>query len=577
MKRYRLFDVLYTAILLATVWVTFICRAPYRLEFKEQISIFLFDADRISWYLSNPAVVASVAGDWLTQFYVNGKVGAVLSALLLVLTVLGLERFLKQSEPKRPSCMLLLAVPVMLEGYFIPFPNYPVSATLGLAFAVWMGFLLACIKNHKYSSVVYGLAVPVMYVAVGEHALTLALMLGFLKRRDGVTSLFYLVAGVFLMLMCGRFYNLSFLGTLIWPVCPDYINPGNTLLLIQPWCILAALILSLFYSKIKESGWIVGVNTFILGFCCSVFWISGKDNMENIVKIGSLAYKNEWKEVKKMAAEPGFYSSYYWNLCNAREGRLADELLKGQWGNTSDGLFLSTGRGDPYFSMMYFTDMLLEIGDVSQATDCALLAQTILPGHYSSRMLRRLVEIAVVTGDYNVASKYLNILSRTRNHRTWAENLLKCIEYDDIPDEYLVWRSRTVANDRFFAQGDIRSSLEIISSESPYNKVAIDYLLCSCLIDKKVNTFISLYDKYYLDGLDQIVSVPVLYQEALLVNVTSKESLKEIVERYHISAKVVNTFTTLMDTRARENDSSVLTQEVLGSYWHYLMAVRFNN
>lgn len=156
MKRYRLFDVLYTAILLATVWVTFICRAPYRLEFKEQISIFLFDADRISWYLSNPAVVASIAGDWLTQFYVNGKVGAVLSALLLALTVLGLERFLKLSEPKRPSCMLLLAMPVMLEGYFIPFPNYPVSATLGLAFAVWMGFLLACIKNHKYSSVVYG-------------------------------------------------------------------------------------------------------------------------------------------------------------------------------------------------------------------------------------------------------------------------------------------------------------------------------------------------------------------------------------------------------------------------------------
>lgn len=63
MKRYRLLDVLYTAILLTTVLVTFLCRTPFRLEFKEQISIFLFGADRISWYSSNPSVIASNRDD----------------------------------------------------------------------------------------------------------------------------------------------------------------------------------------------------------------------------------------------------------------------------------------------------------------------------------------------------------------------------------------------------------------------------------------------------------------------------------------------------------------------------------
>ena len=227
--------------------------------------------------------------------------------------------------------------------------------------------------------------------------------------------------------------------------------------------------------------------------------------------------------------------------------------------------------------MMYFTDALLEIGDVSQATDCALLAQTVMPGHYSTRMLRRLAEIAVVTGDYDVAVKYLNILSRTRNHRAWAADLTECIMSDSIPDQYLIWRSRTAPVDRFFGQGDIRASLNIIASESPYNKVAIDYLLCSYLIDKNVNRFISYYDKYYLNALDQVVTVPDLYQEALMVNVNSNESLRETVEKYGISGRVVEKFMNLMQARIQSEDPDVITEEAVGTYWNYIMAVRLIN
>ena len=274
-----------------------------------------------------------------------------------------------------------------------------------------------------------------------------------------------------------------------------------------------------------------------------------------------------------MSEEPNRYSDFYWNLCNAREGRLPDELLNGRWGMSSKGLFLSTGRSDPSFSMMYFTDALLEIGDVSQATDCALLAMTVTPGHYSTRMLRRLAEISVVTGDYAVASKYLDILSRTRNHRKWADDMLKCIEADSIPDLYLIWRTRTAPSDHFFAQGDIRSSLSIIAQESPYNKVAIDYLLCSYLLDKNVNSFIGLYDRFYLGTLDQLVNVPEIYQEALLINVNSNESLRETVEKYHISQRVVEKFMHLMEARATSEDPHVITEEAIGSYWNYIMAV----
>ena len=581
-RKNKVEDFIFAAAVLVFAWIVFFTDAPYRLDFKEQISIFLLDADRLCWYLSNPAVVSSIVGDWLTQFYTSRMMAATLSVILLAAIIIGLTGFFRRAEPKRPDCLVLMTVPVLLEGWFITFPNYPVSATVGLAISIWVAVGLAGLKDSRYSFLIYGLSVPVMFVIAGAHAFTMALLLVFLKRKDGMADILAIVMGIVLILICGRLYNLTVLQIFLWPVSPRYIIPHVAWMILQPWLVLAVMILSLYYEKVIDARWIRSVYPLIIIFGTSVSGALKNDELERTVKIGTLAYRNEWKEVKQMASSfkyrANFYRNYYWNVCNAREGRLADELLKGGWGRSSDILFLSTTKGDPYFSMMYFTDALLEIGDVSQATDCALLAQTVMPGHYSTRMLRRLAEIAVVTGDYGVADKYLNILSRTRNHRKWAQELLDGIANDNIPEQYLIWRSRTASNDHFFLQGDIRSSLSIIASESPYNRVAVDYLLCSYLLDKNVNTFVNLYDRYYLNGLDQIVRVPELYQEALLVNVDSRESLVETVQKYNLSEKVVNKYVNLLEIRSKDsNPQTVLSQDAMGTYWGYIMLTRFNS
>ena len=576
MRRYRFLDAAFAVLVLMTIFGIFFQKAPFRLEFKEQISIFLWSADRISWYLSNPGLIASVSGDWLTQFYINGWTGSLLSLLLLLLISAGLYRFYRLANPKHHAVLVLLILPLLMEGYFIPFPNYPVSATVGLTVSVWSACALAHLKDSKFDPWIYGLSVPVMFLIAGGHALTLALMLGYLKRRDAATTVVCLVAGLLSMVLLGKLYNLSLLHTFIWPVYPKHIIPSEKLLLLEPFLIIAVMVLSTLSSRIRKPHTKEGIVYAVMIISSITFTTTADKELENVIKIGTLAYRNDWKEVKRMAgsSEPNMYRNFYWNLCNAREGRLADDLLKGRWGSSSSSLFLSTGRNDPYFSMIYFTDALLEIGDVSQATDCALLAQTVMPGHYSTRMLRRLAEIAVVTGDYAVASKYLDILSRTRNHREWARDLQESINRDEIPEQYLIWRSRTVSNDHFFGQGDIRSSLKIIAQESPYNRTAIDYLLCSFLLDKNLNSFIDYYDRYYLNALDRIVRVPDLYQEALMVNVNSDESLRATVEKYHISQEVVEKFMNLMAARARSENGEVLTEESVGTYWNYIMAVK---
>lgn len=578
-RRDVILDMVFAALMFIAVSVYLIINAVYRLEFKEQISIFMLGADRIGWYFSNPGFIATISGDWLTEFYYSGTGSIIVSILLFAALLGGLARFFRLSEPDRPFCWSVLMLPVIMTGYFLTFPNYPVSAVVGLAASVWVACALLHFKNYKWSSLVYGICVPAVFILIGGSAFTMALLLAYSKRKEGILQILYIAIGLVIMIICGHFYNLTLLQSFIWPVLPGYITPSTSLILFFPLVILIAGELSFFISNTGKTLLREGLLAAFMLAGVSLFVHSDERELESIVKIGSLAYRNQWDDVRNYALshEDNRYSSFYWNLCNAREGRLAEELLKGRWGRSSYVLFLNTGRGDPYFSMFYFPDALLEIGDVSQATDCALLAQTIMPGHYSTRMLRRLAEISVVTGDYDVATKYLDILSHTRNHRDWARNLKTCIQADSIPDKYIVWRSRTIDQDHFFHQGDIRSSLSIIASESPYNRIAVDYLLCSYLLDKDVMSFIDLYEKYYLNAFDQIVTVPDLYQEALISTANSNESLREIVDKYNISSKIWEKFLRVMEFRANSEDPEVLPMEAKGTYWNYIMAVRFTN
>ena len=74
------------------------------------------------------------------------------------------------------------------------------------------------------------------------------------------------------------------------------------------------------------------------------------------------------------------------------------------------------------------------------------------------------------------------------------------------------------------------------------------------------------------------MTVPDLYQEALLVNVDSRESFSETVSKYNICREIADKYIRLMDARSKDpHPEVVITKEAMGTYWHYIMAVRFNN
>ncbi|MBO6079289.1 MAG: hypothetical protein J6P66_11160 [Bacteroidaceae bacterium] len=563
-------DMVLAAVLLATVIVSLSVFAPFRIGFKEQLGLFSWDPGRLSMYLSDPAVLASIAGDWLSTYFFHNATGIIISALLLGLLAVGLMRIARVSG-LNPS-WALIAVVVLMEESFLTYPNYPLSRTVSLLLAVWVAYAVKHIQGDGLRKAVVAVMIPVMFVAAGGHALTFALLCCLAERKGRPGMIICAVIGITAMLVMGRFYNLPFVQILVFPIVPLNIIPGRLLLLIQFVCVLLVSCIGRIWYDGALKTIVLSVLIVFIGMS-----LACDKEQEYTIRIGTNAYKGNWDKVLEDGEKNlNQYGLYYRNLYYARAGRLPDNLLTVDQNRRSDGLFLTIGQNDSFLSSFYFTDALLEMGNLSEAIDCALLGQTVVADGYSTRMLRRLAEISVSARDYGVARKYLKLLETTRNHRSWARNLLTCIDKDSIPEQYMLWRGRASGRDRLYDQGDTRAALKNIADDSPMNIIAIDYLLCSYLLEKNVNTFISMYDRYYLDRLDRIVSVPNLYQEALLVNVDSDASLWAAVDKYHLSDAVVRRFMSLMEFRA-SGGSEVLPPEYSRTYWGYIMSVKLTH
>ena len=541
--------------------------APYRLGFKEQTSIFVLDRGFVSDYLSDSGFLAVMAGDLLSRLYWFNGVAVALTVLLLVCVWAGLVRLL-EGVGACENARLLALLPVSAESAFAVYLNYPVSATIGLALSVWCAVLLSGrLKSSAVLIPALALGTPLLFVLAGSHALTFALLVLTASHREWKKALPAAVIGIGLTLLAGRLYNLNLIQTLIWPVPNEYVVPPLSCLTAVPLLSVLSLLLGKRLSALACS-----VTACIL--LIPVFFLIRNERLESSIRLGTTAYRQEWDKVRKLSETVDSrspYSTYYRNLCYAREGRLADELFRHPQ-ELGDGLFLSIKRGSSYLASFFFIDGLLEMGDVSQATDAALLGQTVMPSRFSTRMLRSLSEIAVVTGDYDVARKYLDILSGTPMHRRWARELRCCVDSDSIPEKYLRWRSRTAPADRTVGQGDWRASLKSIADLNPMNRTAVDYLLCSMLLDKRGNSFEGYYERYWLDKLDRYHEVPAVYQQALLVNAYSDDSFREIVSKYHIADRLAQRYLRFRDALERSNGNLKALEEYKDTYWYYIIS-----
>lgn len=560
-------DCIVVSAFLLLCWAYFNFAVPYQIGFKEQTAAFIMEPGLIASYFAKPAALARLAGDFLTQFFYIKALGPVISVLSLLLLWFSLRVAMNLCRPGRDNAFAAL-MPVALELGFLVKLNYPLSATIGMALAAFAFAAVASVSCKKLRTVLFFAVSPVVFALAGGHVITYSILcVWYMVREKQLLPAVALFAfAMTAMLLMGRWYNLSVQDTFIYPSVSGYVTPDKHALLLSPILLILGL-------ASERRGQLI----FALVTLIPSAFFSYDRNMEFNTELVTRAYKEEWNEIKQRTVEldgVNAMSIFYRNLCSAREGRLAEDLLLHAQ-MPQGGLAFNVMPGVSYLSVFADIDMFIEVGDISQATDCALLCQTIMPSNNSARTLRSLSEISMITGDYAVAVKYLDMLSSTLMHRDWANDMKECIRTDSMPENILIYRARTALLDAFYAQNDNEGSLESLLRGNPLNKNASDYLLCSYLLAKKVGSFEGAYRELWLGSLDHIYEVPELYQEALLVNVESQQDYIDAVAEYGISEKVQQRYFDFMsltnNTDSKQYVPKTPIEELKKTYWSYIM------
>ena len=248
---------------------------------------------------------------------------------------------------------------------------------------------------------------------------------------------------------------------------------------------------------------------------------------------------------------------FFYNLAQAQRGELPDHLLK--FTPNYLGTFEKIGPETPMLTIRNMNELYWVLGDMTFTERAAMMTNVFSHNNRNVRMIRRLAECNIVSGDSLAAEKYLRILDKTLVYGKWAENIRqhgkqiyqKKIQMVNLHDTI------TITDNAHFLM------MQLLDT-NPDNTIALDYILCSNLLLKDITNFKRDYDRYCIDT-DKPRLKP-LYQEALCIWLAGTNAPQEEWEKYIQRAEVFQRFQQYNEQRG--------STQFKGSYWYYFDTIQ---
>lgn len=563
-------DIAIASLFFIAGWIFFFYFYPYHLYYKEQIALCVLQPDYMELYLQKPAFLAEICGDYLTQFFLWTGGGSIILISLFILTWYGTRIALFQIGINRHTSLWAL-LPLITEWALSCHLEYPLSMNIGLMLSIWAFILITKNRYVKVRVACHFCMLILLYITIGAHFFAYTLLATAYEYKHSKSYSFPIllfIVSMFIPIGGGYFYFLTIDQSYYYPLISRYMLQQPFVFLLTE-ALLVLSILPAFIPKINK----LPIILFILPILSIVALYKAYDPAEEkTLSFSCEAYFGHWDKIIQLNQHniyPNYLSAYYTNLAYARQGKLCDQLLQ-HYQPGPHGLLLQIKESTGYIYAMASVDALIECGDMAQAQHSALLAMTFTPHQRSSRMMRRLAEIAIINEDYGVAKKYLYMLSHTTLHRKWANERIKILASDERK-QITAWvdkRQMIPQTDTMFFANQWRTSLINLLESNPLNKTASDYLLCFHLLNKDLKYFKKDYDRYYYPAFGS--NPPRLYQEALMACMNENESPEEQLSRYHISPSVYEDCLQYLSIHEKsKGNGRALKEKFNKTFWFY--------
>ena len=280
--------------------------------------------------------------------------------------------------------------------------------------------------------------------------------------------------------------------------------------------------------------------------------------LEKTLAIDNEYYFGNWPKVEQLVEteeHPNEVQLFFYNLVKAQKGELPDHLL--QFYPNQLGTFYTIGPNTPKLIINNMNELYWALGDMTLTERAAMMTNVFAPDNRNVRMIRRLAECNMVSGDSLAANKYLGILQQTWIYRKWAD-LIKA--HEPKAWRYFIEKKQFVNNaDTIRLSDNLHMVMMELLDTNPDNIVALDYILCSTLLLKDINNFKRDYDRYCM-ATDKPRIKP-LYQQALMIWLAGTNAAEEEWKKYIHDQELLQRF---QDYNQHRGDT-----RFSDTYWYY--------
>ena len=416
------------------------------------------------------------------------------------------------------------------------------------------------------------------YISTYNHNGGLALLLG-----DFLTQFYYyLYVGAIILTIC-----LLLVGTLLYKALRNF-KVGKMIALILALVVMTFMAVCHFSISYRLSSTIA-----MIGWCLLLWLVSMMNGWKMRLMLLALGILPTWllfglPEIKKLqgpnlilekdfAVDCEYYFGnhdkvirmvegsekwtdqmlFFYNLAQAQRGELPDHLLK--FTQNYLGTFEKIGPETPMLTIRNMNELYWALGDMTFTERAAMMTNVFSHNNRNVRMMRRLAECNIVSGDSLAAEKYLRILDKTLVYGKWAKNIRqhgkqiyqKKIQMVNQHDTI------TITDNAHFLM------MQLLDANAD-NTIALDYILCSNLLLKDITNFKRDYDRYCIEtGKPRLKT---LYQEALCIWLAGTNAPQEEWEKYIKKADVFQRFQQYNEQRG--------STQFKGSYWYYFDKIK---
>ena len=547
----------------------------------EETNLFLLDDYWLWDKFTRPGGLALLLSKFLIQFFAYPYIGAVIIALLLTIIYAQVSSIFKKVTDNVYILFYLLPVlPVFLVQLNI---HYHLQGSI--AIIMMLAAFQVFIRIHRlHRRLLYSvLAIPILFYLAGSVSILFAASILFWECLTHPKDCYwFLISVVEAVLISWLSVFFAVVGEFRFAFLPDMyfqpLIPQIPAMLYFTWLgILITLLMAALAGKRKaisrKRSIIENSIQVVIVICAFYAGINQYGDMrsQKFREINYHARTENWERVIELCRGKvdNFLYLMNLNIALSNKGQLADRMFQFDQKGTA-GLY--PNWNNDYSIAVILSDFHLAAGNIAGAQHFAFEGN-VASNNESPRMMKRLVQTYLIYGNYPIAERYLNRMSKSMTYESWAEAHRKFL-YNDAAvekDSFLgLKRKMIIENNFLYNTKNIEFVFSEIARHDPAGKPAMEYLFAIYLLNKDLQKVEYFLQQSY--GTSILPVLPVSLQEAVLI---LYEPEPEKWNTYKINQKIIDRFTSYKKDfiAARNNPSlrSSIERKYGDTYWYYYM------